>query len=77
MRRVNIFLADKLLDLIDDQANKEGITRTALIYAVLEKYIEARRSERDHRAKRSKIHKPRAKWMRWQKSWGMESLCDN
>jgi metal-responsive CopG/Arc/MetJ family transcriptional regulator len=55
MRRVSVFVSDKLLDEVNEEAKKQRISRSALINAVLEKYIEARRSERDHRAKVNKM----------------------
>ena len=56
MRRVNIFLTDKLLDDINKEANKEGIGRSAMIQAALERYIEAKRSERDHDEDQNKMY---------------------
>jgi metal-responsive CopG/Arc/MetJ family transcriptional regulator len=35
--RVNVFLKDELLDEINEEANKEGTNRSALIQTALEK----------------------------------------
>ena len=43
MARVNVFLSDELLDEINRQAKEEGIKRSALVQAAVEKYIEAQR----------------------------------
>jgi metal-responsive CopG/Arc/MetJ family transcriptional regulator len=56
MRRVNVLLSDKLLDEIDKEAKREGISRSALIRAALERYIEANRCERDHEEEQNKMH---------------------
>jgi metal-responsive CopG/Arc/MetJ family transcriptional regulator len=55
MGRVNVFLKDKLLDEINDEAKEQGTNRSALIQAALEKYIEAKRHEREEEEKRKKM----------------------
>ena len=55
MVRVNVFLSDQLLDEINRQAREEEITRSALIQAVVEKYIEAKRRVREEEQKRKKM----------------------
>jgi metal-responsive CopG/Arc/MetJ family transcriptional regulator len=55
MARVNVFLNDQLLDEINRQAKEEGINRSALIQAAVEKYIEAKRRGRQEAQKRGKM----------------------
>jgi metal-responsive CopG/Arc/MetJ family transcriptional regulator len=55
MSRVNVFLSDRLLDEINQQAKEEGINRSALIRAAVEKYIEAKRSAREEEQRRKKM----------------------
>lgn len=55
MGRVNVFLKDRLLDDINDEAKAEGTNRSALIQTALEKYIEARRLQREVEEKRKKM----------------------
>jgi metal-responsive CopG/Arc/MetJ family transcriptional regulator len=55
MGRVNVFLKDRLLDDINDEAKAEGTNRSALIQTALEKYIEARRQQREAEEKRKKM----------------------
>ena len=55
MGRVNVFLKDRLLDDINEEAKTEGTNRSALIQTALEKYIEARRCEREAVEKRKKM----------------------
>jgi len=55
MGRVNVFLKDKLLDEINDAAKEEGTNRSAFIQAAVEKYIEAKRREREEEEKRKKM----------------------
>jgi metal-responsive CopG/Arc/MetJ family transcriptional regulator len=52
MARVNVFLNDRLLEEINQQAKKEGRNRDALIQAAVEKYIEAQRRAREEEQKR-------------------------
>jgi metal-responsive CopG/Arc/MetJ family transcriptional regulator len=53
--RVNVFLKDKLLDEINEEAKEEKINRSALIQTALEKYIEAKRRGREEEEKRKKM----------------------
>ena len=39
----NVFLTNELLKEIDEEAKEEGTDRSALIQAVLKKYIDAKR----------------------------------
>lgn len=55
MGRVNVFLKDKLLDEINEEAKEEGTNRSALIQAALEKYIEDKRRQREEQEKRKKM----------------------
>lgn len=55
MGRVNVFLKDRLLDDINAEAKAEGTNRSALIQTALEKYIEARRQQREAEEKRKKM----------------------
>jgi post-segregation antitoxin (ccd killing protein) len=55
MGRVNVFLKDRLLDDINEEAKAEGTNRSALIQTALEKYIEARRQQREAEEKRKKM----------------------
>ena len=55
MARVNVFLKDELLDEINREAEAEETNRSALIQAALEKYIEAKRREREEGEKRKKM----------------------
>jgi metal-responsive CopG/Arc/MetJ family transcriptional regulator len=55
MGRVNVFLKDELLDEINEEAKVEGTNRSALIQTALEKYIEARRQQREAEEKRKKM----------------------
>jgi len=49
MARVNVFLSDQLLHEIDQEAKKEGTTRSVLIQMVLGQHIEAKRREREEK----------------------------
>lgn len=55
MTRVNVFLSDQLLDEINQQAKEQGINRSALIQAVMENYIEAKRRDSEEEKKRRKM----------------------
>jgi post-segregation antitoxin (ccd killing protein) len=55
MARVNVFLKDELLEEINREAEAEEINRSALIQAALEKYIDAKRREREEEEKRKKM----------------------
>lgn len=55
MARVNVFLKDELLDEINAEAKDEGTNRSALIQTALEKYIEAKRREREEEVKRKEM----------------------
>jgi metal-responsive CopG/Arc/MetJ family transcriptional regulator len=55
MARVNVFLKDELLDEINREAEAQETNRSALIQAALEKYIEAKRREREEEEKRKKM----------------------
>lgn len=55
MARVNVFLRDELLEEINEEVKEEGTNRSALIQAALEKYIEAKRREREEEEKRKKM----------------------
>jgi metal-responsive CopG/Arc/MetJ family transcriptional regulator len=55
MARMNVFLSDQLLDEINRQAKKEGTTRSALIQAAVEKYIEGKRRGREEKEKLRKM----------------------
>jgi len=55
MGRVNVFLKDKLLEEINEEAKEEKTNRSALIQTALEKYIEAKRRGREEEEKRKKM----------------------
>jgi metal-responsive CopG/Arc/MetJ family transcriptional regulator len=55
MARVNVFLKDELLDEVNQQAKEEGSNRSALIRAAVEKYIDAKRRDREKAQKRRKM----------------------
>jgi len=55
MGRVNVFLKDKLLDEINEEAKEEKTNRSALIQTALENYIEAKRQGREEEEKRKKM----------------------
>jgi len=55
MGRVNVFLKDKLLDEINEEAKEEKTNRSAFIQTALEKYIEAKRRDREEEEKRKKM----------------------
>ena len=55
MGRVNVFLKDKLLDEINEEAKEEKTNRSAFIQTALEKYIEAKRRGREEEEKRKKM----------------------
>jgi metal-responsive CopG/Arc/MetJ family transcriptional regulator len=55
MVRVNIFLKDKLLNQIDQEAREEGTNRSALIQTALEKYMDAKQRERGEKEERKKM----------------------
>lgn len=55
MARVNVFLKDELLDEINEEAKDEGTNRSALIQTALEKYIEAKRHEREEKEEQKKM----------------------
>jgi metal-responsive CopG/Arc/MetJ family transcriptional regulator len=55
MGRVNVFLRDKLLDVINKEAKEEGTNRSAFIQTALEMYIEAKRRGREEEEKRKKM----------------------
>ena len=55
MGRVNVFLKDRLLDQINEEAKAEGTNRSALIQSALETYIEGRRRVREESEKRKKM----------------------
>jgi metal-responsive CopG/Arc/MetJ family transcriptional regulator len=55
MARVNVFLKDELLDEINEEAKEEKTNRSAFIQTALEKYIEAKRRDRDEQEKRKKM----------------------
>lgn len=61
MNRVNVFLKDKLLDEINREVKEEKTNRSALIQAALEKYIEAKRREREEEKKRNKTREASCK----------------
>lgn len=55
MGRVNVFLSDQLLEEINQQAKEEGSNRSALIRTAVEKYIDAKRRDREEAQKRRKM----------------------
>jgi len=55
MGRVNVFLKNKLLEEINEEAKEEKTNRSAFIQAALEKCIEAKRRGREEEEKRKKM----------------------
>jgi len=55
MARVNVFLSDDLLKAMDEEAEREGITRSALIQAALSKYLTARRKAREEEERQRRM----------------------
>jgi metal-responsive CopG/Arc/MetJ family transcriptional regulator len=55
MGRVNVFLKDKLLDEINEEAKEEGTNRSAIIQTALEEYLQAKRKKREEEEKRKKM----------------------
>jgi metal-responsive CopG/Arc/MetJ family transcriptional regulator len=55
MGRVNVFLKDELLQVINEEAKEEGTNRSALIQTALEQYIENKRRDREEQKKRKKM----------------------
>ena len=55
MARVNVFLKDELLNEINDEAKDEGTNRSALIQTALEKYIEAKRHQREEKEEQKRM----------------------
>ena len=55
MGRVNVFLKDKLLEEINEEAKEEKTNRSAFIQTALEKYIEGKRHDRAEEEKRKKM----------------------
>ena len=55
MARVNVFLSDQLLEVINRQAKQEGADRNSLIQRALETYIQAKTREREREQKRRKM----------------------
>ena len=55
MARVNVFLKDDLLVEINREADIEKTNRSSLIQTALEKYLEAKRHEREEKEKRKKM----------------------
>ena len=70
MGRVNVFLKDKLLDEINEEAKAEGTNRSALIQTALEKYIEAKRRGREEEEKRKRMQEASRKMDRLAKKLG-------
>ncbi len=55
MARVNVFLKDKLLDEINDEAKGEGTNRSAVIQTALEKYLASKRREREEKEEQKRM----------------------
>lgn len=55
MNWVIVLLKDTLLEEINEEVKREGTNRSALIKTVLEKYIEAKRREREGEEKHKKM----------------------
>ena len=55
MARVNVFLKDELLDEINREAEAEKTNRSAFIQTALEKYIEAKRREKQEKEEQKKM----------------------
>jgi hypothetical protein len=55
MARVNVFLNEELLKAIDAEAAASRMNRSALIQSALNRYLEARRKEREEAALRREM----------------------
>ena len=55
MSRIKVFLTDKLLDEINEEAKDEKTNRSALIQTALENYIDAKRRDRAEEERRKKM----------------------
>ena len=55
MARVNVFLKDELLDEINQEAKDEGTNRSALIQTAMEKYIAAKRRQREEKEEQKRM----------------------
>ena len=54
MARVNVFLKDDVLKVVDKEAAETGRNRSALIQAALTEFLESRRKAREEEALRRK-----------------------
>ena len=51
MARVNVYLSDDLLSVVDQQAKAQGISRSALIQAALSSFLRVRQNAREQEAR--------------------------
>ncbi len=55
MARVNVFMGDELLRAVDAEAEREGITRSALLQKAAESYLEQARQGREEAERRQRM----------------------
>ena len=55
MGRINVFLGDGLLKDIDEQADHEGISRSALLQRAANEYLERARNAREAEKRRGEM----------------------
>jgi len=55
MAQVNVFLSDDLLKAADEEAEREGITRSALIKTTLSEYLTARCKAREEEERQRRM----------------------
>ncbi len=55
MARVNVFFGDGLLKEIDEQAEGDGISRSALLQRAATEYLERARAAREEEARRAQM----------------------
>lgn len=55
MARINVFLGDGLLKAIDEQADREGVSRSALLQRAAGLYLDRARQERDAAERRARM----------------------
>lgn len=55
MARVNVFMGDELLKAVDAEAEREGITRSALLQKAAEAYLQEARRQREEVERRRKM----------------------
>lgn len=55
MARVNVFLKDDVLKIVDAEARQAGMSRSAFLQAALREYVETRRRAREEAEARRRV----------------------